>query len=64
MLIVKEFTLQQALDCIDGRCGVNIEVKDSSIATNIASVVKDYQQKKQWQDVDIVLSSFSYTASI
>lgn len=52
-------TLQQALDCIDGRCGVNIEVKDSTIATNIVSVVKDYQQKKQWQKVDIVLSSFS-----
>ena len=61
MLIVERIpTLQQALDYIDGRCGVNIEVKDSSIATNIGSVVRDYQQKKQWQNVNIVLSSFSY----
>ena len=52
-------TLQQALDCIDGRCGVNIEVKDSTIATNIACIVREYQKKKQWQNVDIVLSSFS-----
>ena len=52
-------TLQQALDCINGRCGVNIEVKDSTIATNIVYMVKEYQKKKQWQNVDIVLSSFS-----
>jgi glycerophosphoryl diester phosphodiesterase len=52
-------TLQQALDCINGRCGVNIEVKDSSIATNIVAIVRDYQKKKQWRNVDIVLSSFS-----
>lgn len=52
-------TLQQALDCINGRCSVNIEVKDSSIATNIVAIVRDYQKKKQWRNVDIVLSSFS-----
>jgi glycerophosphoryl diester phosphodiesterase len=52
-------TLEEALDCIDGRVDVNIEIKGAHIATNIAVVVKDYLSKPSWEDADIILSSFS-----
>ena len=52
-------TLQQALDCIDGRVDVNIEIKSNSVATNIASIVETYLQKTEWRSRSIILSCFS-----
>lgn len=52
-------TLEEALDCIDGRVDVNVEIKGSYIATNVASVVREYLSKPSWEGVDIILSSFS-----
>ena len=52
-------TLQQALDCIAGRVHVNIEIKSSEIATNIANITRTYLEKSEWKKKDIVLSSFS-----
>ena len=52
-------TLEEALECIDGRVDVNIEIKGSHIATNIAVVARKYLSKPSWKDSDIILSSFS-----
>ena len=52
-------TLQKALDCIAGRVHVNIEIKSSEIATNIANITRTYLEKPEWNNKDIVLSSFS-----
>ena len=52
-------TLQQALDCVNGRVDVNVEIKSNHVATNIASIVETYLQKPEWQDRNIILSCFS-----
>ena len=52
-------TLEEALECIDGRVDVNIEIKGSHIATNIAGVARNYLSKPSWKYSDIILSSFS-----
>ena len=52
-------TLQQALDCINGRVDVNIEIKSNHIETNIADIAKTYLDKPQWKNKNIILSSFS-----
>ena len=52
-------TLQQALDCINGRVDVNIEIKGPDVATNVGSVVEKYLEKPEWSDSDIVVSCFS-----
>ena len=52
-------TLKEVLDCINGRVDVNIEIKGGHVATNIANVAKEYLNKPNWNDADIILSSFS-----
>ena len=52
-------TIQQALDCIAGRVDVNIEIKSSGVATNIACITKTYLEKPEWTNKNIILSSFS-----
>ena len=53
-------TLEEALDCINGRVDVNIEIKDSTISTNVGGVVKKYLKKVEWENTNIILSSFSH----
>lgn len=53
-------TIEDALDCINGRVSVNIEIKGSDIATIIAGIAERYCEKVEWKDVDIVLSCFSH----
>ncbi len=52
-------TLEQALDCINGRVDVNVEIKGSDVATNIGNIVEKYLEKPEWSNSDIVLSCFS-----
>ena len=52
-------TLEEVLDCINGRVDVNIEIKGGHVATNIANVAREYLNKPNWNDADIILSSFS-----
>ena len=52
-------TLHQALDCVNGRVDVNVEIKSNHVATNIASIVETYLQKPEWQHKNIILSCFS-----
>lgn len=53
-------TLEQVLDFINGRVHVNIEIKDSTICSNVVNVVEKYKDKHEWLNRDIVLSSFSH----
>ena len=52
-------TLQQALDCINGRVDVNIEIKSNQAALNIANIAETYLEKPEWKNKSITLSCFS-----
>jgi glycerophosphoryl diester phosphodiesterase len=52
-------TLQQTLDCINGRVDVNIEIKSNQAALNIANIAESYLEKPEWKNKSITLSCFS-----
>jgi glycerophosphoryl diester phosphodiesterase len=52
-------TLQEALDCINGRVDVNIEIKSNQVAVNIANIAESYLEKPEWKNKSITLSCFS-----
>ena len=52
-------TLQQTLDCINGRVDVNVEIKSNQAALNIANIAESYLEKPEWKNKSITLSCFS-----
>jgi glycerophosphoryl diester phosphodiesterase len=52
-------TLQQALDYVNGRVDVNIEIKSNQAALNIANIAESYLEKPEWKNKSITLSCFS-----
>ena len=52
-------TLQQTLDCVNGRVDVNVEIKSNQAALNIANIAESYLDKPEWKNKSITLSCFS-----
>lgn len=50
--------LTEVLDLIEGKCGINIELKGTNTATATCTIVKDYVENKGWSYSDFILSSF------
>lgn len=52
-------TLNEVLDLIDQRCGVNIELKGTDTAAPVSRMLRDYCAHG-WQPTQFLLSSFSH----
>lgn len=50
--------LTEVLDLIEGKCGINIELKGTNTAAATCTIVKDYVENKGWAYSDFILSSF------
>lgn len=50
--------LTEVLDFIQGKCGINIELKGTNTAQSTCNIVKDYIENKGWAYPDFILSSF------
>ena len=53
-------TLQEVLDLIDGKVGVNIELKGPETAERVAGIIEEYVQKSQWSRERFLVSSFDH----
>ncbi|MCX6779000.1 MAG: glycerophosphodiester phosphodiesterase family protein, partial [Candidatus Magasanikbacteria bacterium] len=51
-------TLAEALEIIDGRCNVNIEIKHRGVASALVDVVRQLTEKQKWQLDQFLISSF------
>ena len=52
-------TLQEVLDVVGKKAKVNIELKGKHSAAPVATIIKHYVEKKQWNYEDFLVSSFS-----
>ena len=50
--------LTEVLDFIQGKCGINIELKGTNTAKRTCDIIKDYIENKGWAYPDFILSSF------
>jgi glycerophosphoryl diester phosphodiesterase len=50
--------LTEVLDLIEGKCGINIELKGTNTAERTCDIVRDYVKNKGWSYSDFILSSF------
>lgn len=50
--------LTEVLDLIEGKCGINIELKGINTAASTCDIVRDYVKNKGWTYSDFILSSF------
>lgn len=50
--------LTEVLDLIEGKCGINIELKGTNTAKGTCDIVRDYVENKGWSYSDFILSSF------
>lgn len=55
-------TLQEALDFINRKVRVNIEIKAVDAVSELANVVNNYITKKGWSPADFLISSFHLSA--
>lgn len=53
-------TLQETLNSINKRVGVNIELKGENTAALVAEVLKEYVENKGWSYEDFLVSSFNH----
>ncbi len=53
--------LTEVLDLIEGKCGINIELKGTNTAEITCAFVRDYVNNKGWAYSDFILSSFQYS---
>lgn len=53
-------TLIEALDFIDRRCNVNIELKGHDTAKAVLNLVELYTKNKNWHYSNFIISSFQY----
>lgn len=54
-------TLREALDCIDRRAQVYIELKDLNIIDEVLQTIDYYVEQKQWVYSDFLIASFDHT---
>jgi glycerophosphoryl diester phosphodiesterase len=54
-------TLEEALNFIDGRVKVNIELKGPHVAVAVVRLIEKYVEKESWNYEDFLVSSFSHT---
>ena len=52
--------LEEILDTIDGRAGINIELKGIGTATPVVKMIRDYINKKSWSLDNFLVSSFNH----
>ena len=52
--------LEEVLDLIDGRIGINIELKGYNTAIPVVKVVDNYLKKNSWNSNNFLLSSFNH----
>jgi glycerophosphoryl diester phosphodiesterase len=57
-------TLEDALECIRGRCAVNIEIKSPRVAHAVAGVIVRELSLGRYREDQIVISSFHHGAAI
>jgi len=50
--------LTEVLNLIEGKCGINIELKGTNTAEGTCDIVRDYVKNKGWKYTDFILSSF------
>lgn len=50
--------LTEVLDAIQGKCGINIELKGPNTAIGVCEIVQEYVEEKGWAYNDIIVSSF------
>ena len=53
-------TLVEALQIINGRCGINIELKHRGTAASLAEVIKQMTKTKEWSLDKFIISSFHH----
>ena len=53
-------TLQEALDFIDKRCPVNIEIKGDEVASSVYKILDEYVRVKGWRWDLFLISSFNH----
>lgn len=53
-------TLQEVLDLMDARAGLNIELKGAGTAEDVNRIVGGYTQDKGWKLSDFIISSFRW----
>jgi glycerophosphoryl diester phosphodiesterase len=52
-------TLREILDCIDGRAGINIELKGTKTARLAVSLIEEYVRERHWNYDQFIVSSFN-----
>lgn len=52
--------LQEVLDVIDGKVGLNIELKGTNTAADTDRITKEYVDNKGWKLDDFIISSFNW----
>jgi len=52
--------LQEVLDVIDGKVGLNIELKGANTAADTDRIMKEYVNGKGWRLDDFIISSFNW----
>ena len=52
--------LQEVLDVIDGKVGLNIELKGANTAADTDRIMKEYVDGKGWRLDDFIISSFNW----
>ena len=53
-------TFKQALDCINRRAKVDIELKGPGVVKPVAQIMRDYILEKDWKATDFLVSSFNH----
>jgi glycerophosphoryl diester phosphodiesterase len=53
-------TLREALDLIDKRCVVNIELKGENTEKRTFEIIEEYVEEKNWSYDDFIVSSFNW----
>lgn len=57
-------TLSEVLDLVDGRCGVNVEIKSPASAMEAFSTIADVLKTGRWSPEQIVLSAFHHETAL
>jgi glycerophosphoryl diester phosphodiesterase len=52
-------TLRESLDSVDGRAGINVELKGPKTASLAVSLIEEYVKERQWNYEQFIVSSFN-----
>lgn len=53
-------TLQEALDVVDRKTNVNIEIKGEGVAQTVVDIIEQYIKDKKWSYDNFLISSFNH----